>query len=295
MKHIIYLTLAFLPLAVCAQTQVTVTEGKQLMSKGIQPSLLVEIPQVTLAEVEKDWLKYLGKESKEKNTTTGMEQRQAGIINDNISGKPFNVYSKVVEVSGGVHLTVWFTENDTVFFSKESDSERQLAVEKFVYDFGVREYRQTVQKELNNEQKKQSALENKLAGLIRAEEQSRKKIGENERSIQKEKEAGVTNTSDRNTTTSKIEDQKDMVDYTSSDPNATKGAKKTLKELENDKKKSQNLTENQGKNIDTWNKENRAEERLIIESREDQLLTVQDINIQKQKVQEVQVKLDSIR
>jgi hypothetical protein len=265
------------------------------MSKGTQPSFLVEIPQVTLAEVEKDWLKYLGRESKEKNTATGMEQHQAGIININISGSPFHVYSKLVEVSGEVHLTAWFTENDTVFFSKESDNDRFLAAEKFLYDFGVREYRQTVQSELTTEQKKQAALENKLAGLIKDEERSIRKISENERSIQKEKDAGITNTSDRYTTSSKIEDQKDMVDQTSSDPNATKGAKKTLKELENEKKKSQRLTETQGQNIDTWNKENRTEERLITESRENQALTVQDIDTQKQKVQEVQAKLGSIK
>ena len=295
MKSIFVTLLSVLSLSAFAQKQIIVQEGTVAMSKGTQTSFQVIIPQTTFKDVEKDWQKYVSTGSKGKATAVNGENFQPAAVNANVSPAPFNVYSKLLETTEGVRLTVWLTENDTVFISKEVSSDKDLAAQKYVRDFAVLEYQNAVKKELEAEQEKQKGFEKELEGLIKDEEKSGKKISSSQRSIQRANDAIATNNADIQNTSYKISDAKRMVERTTSDENANKGAKKTLKEVKNEKKKLQKDNESQAKSIDNWNKEIREEERNITDSQQKQAAKKADIEKQKQKVQEVQTKHDNIK
>ncbi|MES2620571.1 MAG: hypothetical protein V4615_06955, partial [Bacteroidota bacterium] len=148
MKKIILVALSVLSLSAIAQKEIIVKKDTVAMSKGTQSSFQVVIPEIKLAEAEKDWMKYTISGSKEKVTSVNGENFKKGALNKNVSPNPFNVYSKLLETTEGVKLTVWLTENDTVFIAKEVNSDQNLAAEKYVRDFAVQEYQSVVKKEL---------------------------------------------------------------------------------------------------------------------------------------------------
>ena len=58
MKQVLFVCLSIFSLAGFSQKQITVEEIPRAVSKGTQPSYFVAIPQATIKEVEKNWLKY---------------------------------------------------------------------------------------------------------------------------------------------------------------------------------------------------------------------------------------------
>jgi len=295
MKNMLFTLLCVISLPAFAQKLITVVAVPQPMSKDTQVFFSVEIPQVTLIDVEKDWLKYTGSGSKGKVAVVNGEYLQPDAINKNISAQPFNVHSKLMERFEGVRLTSWFTQNNAAFISQDSNSDRHLAAQKYMRDFAIQEYRQAVQNELSIEQDKLKHLEQELAALIKGEEKSVKKINENERSTERANDVITTNNSDLQRSSEKIYDQKEMVEQTASDPNANKGARKTQSDLEKEKKNLQKQNETKARNNDSRDKENRKEARSIADTRQLQEIKTADIEKQRQKVHEVQTKLDNIK
>lgn len=295
MRNIVALAIVCFCLTAAAQKPIIIDHAVRLMSKDTQPSYQFEIPQTTLKDVEKDWLKYLSTGSKGKATVVNGENLQPAAVNTNVSAKPFNVYSKVLETSEGIRITAWFTENDTVFLCKALNSDQDLAIQKYLHDFAVTEYKTAVSTELKNEQEKLKALEKTLEGLYKDEEKASKKISESNRSIQKSNDNTSKNNGDIQNMSYKISDQKGMVERTASDANANKGAKQTLKDLENQRKSLQKNNETEAKNIDNMNKQIREQERVISSLKEKQKETAGQIETQKAKAKEVQLKLDGIQ
>ncbi len=295
MKNILSSALFVLPFAVFAQQFVTVDAIPQTLINDTNVSFLVVIPQASYQDVEKNWLKYVAEGSKGRADEADGIYHQSGAFNGNLSAYPFNVHSKLMESSEGVRLTAWFTQNNAAFISHDSTSDSHLAVKKYLRDFAVQEYREAVKCELKGEQDKLDEMDKELAALIENEEKSVKKINENERSNVRSNEAIVTTDSDIQSSTHKIYDQKEMVKNTASDPKATRGAKRTLKNMEGNKRNLQKKNEKQGSNIDARNKENRHEKRSMVNSRKFQKTKTVEIEKQRQKVQEVQTKLDNIK
>ena len=294
MKRILFAVLSVFTFSVFAQKQITVDLAPQTRGKK-DLAFVVEIPQAALKNVESDWLKYVGYGSKGKATEVDGEHLQKGAVNKNISSKPFNIYSKLLETTEGVRLMVWLDKRNTAFISKHPRSGLDYAVQKYVRDFAVMKYRQAVLTELIAEQDKLKELEEELAGFIREEERSVMTISDNERSTVRANDAIAVNNSDIKISSNKIYRQKEMVTYTASDSNATKGAQKTLSDLKTEKENLQKDNEAQGMSIDSRNKENRKEERRTTGSQQDQELKMAEIEKQKQRVQEVQTKVDNIQ
>jgi hypothetical protein len=295
MKKILVAAYLTFSITAFAQKNITVDEAPRPMSKDSQFSYLVEIPQAKVKQVEKDWLKYISIKSKGKATVVNGENLQTEAVYKNISPNPFNVYSKLVETTDGVNLTVWLTDNNAAFISKTPNSIEDLAVQKYVRDFAVQEYKLAVEEELKMERNKLNDIEKQQASLIKDEEKSNKKINDNLRGIAKAKDKIVTTQSDIDAASVKIENQKKMVDKTAADANATKGAKKTLNDLEKDKVKSQKNTDGDAKDIESWEKEIREEQRNIADGKQKQGLKLSDIDAQKQIVYGVQTKLSNIK
>lgn len=296
LKQVLFACLCVVSLTAFAQNQINVTRNAQPMCKDTQQVLFATlIPQTNLQDAEKNWLKYIAGGSKGKAIVVNGDHLQTGVVNKNILANPFDIYSKLRETTEGVQLTVWFPENSAFFGSKEQGTGVNAAMEKYVRDFGVQEYKRAVQRELKAEQNKLKKLEGELATLIKAEEKSIKTVSENDRTTGRANDAIATNNSDLQNSSDKISGQKNNVALTASDANATKGAKKTLGEMEGDKKDLQRQNEKQGRQMDSRDKENRAEERSMVTSKENQTTKTAVIAEQKLVVAAVQTKLNNIK
>jgi hypothetical protein len=104
----------------------------------------------------------------------------------------------------------------------------------------------------------------------------------------------ATNKADIESSSNKIHDQKEMVEQTSSDANATKGAKKTLGELEDEKKDLQKSNEEEAKDLVKSNKEIRESERNTANMQDAQAIKKGNIEVQKTKIQAIKIKLSKI-
>lgn len=277
------------------QTQVLIEDTLRSMSKGRFNGFITVVPKAVLKDIEKDWAKYLAEGGKAKPVAVNGEINMVGALVKNISPKPLNIYSKLLETLDGVKLSAWFTENDSVFISKDSIGEQRLAVQKYLRDFVIRELKQTATAELNNEKDKQFSLEKELSSLIKLEEKSNKKINENQRAIEQAKEETTSINSDVQRKDDQIYAQKEMVQSTATDANANKGAKQTLKNLGKDKKKLRKQIELLSKNIDRLNTQIRDEQRNIANVKQQQELKISDLEKQKQIIRNGEGKLNSIQ
>ena len=284
----------FLTTTLAGQNQVIIYESPRPMSKSNQNAYLVHIPQAKLKSVTKKWIRYIANGSNGKMSHINGEYKQNEAINRNISPQPFTIYSTILQTTSDVKLTVWFCDSEMRFFSKERTPDQDLAIRKFLYDFAILEYQFAVNDELKTEQDKVISMENSLRKLIKSEELSIKKIGNKQRSIHSAHDAIITNDEDIQLLNIKISYEKRMINGTMMDFNASQGAQKTLRSLEQAKKNIQKKNQTHLKNIDRWNMEIREEERNILMSQQSQSFKTNSIEQQKLVVRQVQLKLDHI-
>jgi hypothetical protein len=260
-----------------------------------QGPLTVMIPQVTLRDAQKDWQHYVGKGSKGKSSNTDGEYTQYAAVNKNISADPFNITARLLATTSGVKISVWLSDNNNFQNNKTPSDDRNQALQKYIHDFAVQEYRDAVMNELKGNQQQQKMMENDMTKLVKEEEKAAKGTEANKRAIKTANDAITTRKKDIVSITAKIESQKAMVDNTAADPNATKGAKKTLNELENEKANLQRQNDKEEKDIVSWNNEIRANDRYITDTQEKEATKRASIDKQKQATQITQAKLDGIK
>jgi len=274
-----------------AQNPIVVNVSPAPVSMDTQHSFVVIIPQTELKEVKKEWLQYLSKGSKGSASETNGENLQTGVVNGNVSAAPFNVFSRLIETNEGVRLNAWLDERS---ITRTPNSGIHLAMQKYVYDFAVQQYKDALQKDLKEAESKLQLLERQLAAMVNSEEKGIKKVNSNERANSRSDDAVLTNNSDINSYSEKINDQKGMVDYTAADANANKGAKKTLKEMKSEKRDLQKDSEKRRQRIDKRNKENRALDRNSEITIENQRAKTNEIEQQKIVVAAIKTKLDRL-
>lgn len=309
MKNILLLPLSFFYIASFGQVS-TLTDSSAAntsipsdlkittsltMRMDSQGFVSVTIPQTEQRQVQKDWVEYAGRGSKGKASVINGDNVQYAAVNKNISPSQFDISCRLLGTNDGVRVTVWLTENNTLLVSREQNSDRTTALQKYVRDFAVAEYRLAVMNELNTAQIRQKDMENDLTKLIREEEKAGKRIEGDRANIQHTKDAITTTNNDIQSTTAKIESQKAMVDNNAADPNASKGAKKTLRELEDQKEDLQKLNDKRGKEILHMSDDIRADERVIADYKEKEAAKTANIEKQKLTVQLVKTKLEGIK
>jgi hypothetical protein len=151
-KHIILVVLSLFPMAAFAQEEIVVEviQMEEGMHFYTQQAFVVDIPQGDLTQVEQAWLIYIGKKKKGRGKEAPGEHFQSRVFNKRISAYPFNLFSKLSLTASGVQLTVWFTQSDEPFISFDPNNGQNQAVQKYVHDFAVQQYRQSVEVKLRD-------------------------------------------------------------------------------------------------------------------------------------------------
>lgn len=293
MKQILFSTLLLFSTSVFGQ-DIVVKNIPGSMSQNNQRTFQVDIPNSVLNSVKKNWLKYLQKDSEGKASVVDGNYLQEGVVNTSISPNPFSVYSKLQQTSDYTRLTVWFMDNEMIFFSRESDANQEILVKRYVYDFAFNEYQGVVAEELKSEVNDLDKLKKEMDKLVKSNEASLMLIGENKRLIERTNAQIEVVNNDIHSISYQITDQKKMVIENAADPNALKGAEKTLKSLEKEKRGYEADNERSGKLINKLDKEIRSEERKVDGFVNKKQLKETDISNQEEKIRQVKMKLDQL-
>lgn len=295
MKNLLITSLILLTVSAYAQVPLVVDMVPQTNDNNTQISYVVLIPQATLKEVENNWNSYISHDSRGWGSNDNGVHTQKKMLVKNISADRFEIYSRMNETAQGVHLSAWLTQNGRALVSDAADSGLDLAAKKYVYDFAIGQYREAVQVELKMEQEKQKKMEDDLADLLKTKEHSIETVNENAREEKRTSAAINVTNRDIDDASLEIHDQKQMVKATSSDPNAMKGAEKTLDNMEDDKQDLQKDNRKKNERLEELEKENRKEARSMNTTEQDIALKTTAIEEQKQTVRDVLTKLNNIK
>ena len=296
MKKFIVLILALLPAILFAQLDIKVSESTQTFSKGAKPAYQFEIPQAHLKQTKKDWISYLKKGAKAKLIDANGEVWMPGAVSDNVTSAPFNVYSTLLETTTGVRLTAWVSFNNDSIYISPGISDRNLAVEKYLHDFALLEYKVAVNAQLQSENVKLKKLQNQLEVLYKQQDKANKKSNEFKRDIERNEDKIRTNENDQQTKQSQIATQKQAVDDQRNNPGpALDAARKTLKDYQSALNKLINQKEKLHSQIDKWEANIRAQDRNTAAALDNQKAKSAEIDQQKTVVKVVGDKLDNIR
>ena len=277
--------------------EVTVEDITKIMSKGQQPGFRVDIYQAEKKDVENTWSKLIRNETKSKAENVNNELFIPGTYLKYISGKPLNVYTIINQYEDHLEVNAFF-ELDSVFLTKENHETEYLAARKFVREFAVTCYRIGVAEEVKKDEKKLDGLEEQLDNLTNENDRLHKKISEENRNIDNDKEKIATSELDQERVSRQVQSDKEQL-AASKSANAgeevIKTAEKKLKDSENELSKLQRQEDNLHKDIDKSEENIREYERNIKDNEQNMELKRSDITQQKEFVYKLQKKLDSIR
>lgn len=278
-----------------AQKPVVVEEVIKEMSKGMQTGFEVLIPEVIIRDVKSDLAKYLRKDSNGKVEEANGELFIKGAVNKNISPDLFTVYTRLLETDNGVRMTVFFTENDTLFFTSSLNPDQGIAIKKYLRDFAVKQYRELAKKDLEAQERKQKDLEHQLEELIKAKQKSERVISESKRAIENNKKEIVLNNAQDTVKAAAVLSQKQIVNsLKGTEGEEKKLADKNLKNLQGEKRRLEKDKESLEREIDKLTIRIEDEHRNIENNVKAQEGKNKEIEKQKEKVKATEEKLNNI-
>lgn len=295
MKRIYLLALtSILGMMAYGQKEIRVTETAREMSRGLQPSFMVNIPETTLRDVERAWPKHLQRGTRAKVQQDKQEIKISGASIEGVQGGTVTVYSRLFAEKEDVMLYSFF-EIDSVFFLAEQDPDKANSIRTYLRGFAVATYQESVKEQLKLEQKKLQSMEKILENLRDEEKKNEKLVRESEREIRELKDAISENTSDQERINGQLESQKDRVDAVKDFEEERAKEEKVLKQLKREKKKMQSQREGMYRKIDKLEAAIKKANRDIRIGQEKQKLQEKENTRQSGVVEAVQRKLEAIR
>ncbi len=298
MRSTLLLLLFFTNLLCLAQENIMVITTEKSMSRGKQPGFSVIIPQAKLKDVTSDWKKYVKQKGKSDYKERDDEYILYKTVIPEINSDSVILYTTFSALADtAVELTSFICSKDSVFFgSAGGDEETAKNYNTFVRNFAVNEYRNAVQEELKNEQRKLELLEDDLANLEKDNERSENKIHSNERTNDRIKDEIKGNLKLQEIKSSAISEQQAVVATYIEKSDLKKAEEKKLKEMEKEKKKLQNQNENLHKDIDTNESENKTLQKKIDKNNSEVIpAKKKEIEMQKEHITVVDAKLHGIK
>ncbi len=213
-------TLTFLSLLVFAGARLTaqVTSQQQLMSRGNQAALTLELPSARAKLVDdlwQDWLKdtYRVKTSKTRKVKTGeLSSLNFGIPGVSAGGK-VDMYSTINNVGDGSELTVWIA-TPRGYVNPDLDATQYLEAEKMLMNFALEVSRAQISEDVSVQEDNLKNLEKELDRLRKDKERAERDIVDAQQRIA-ELEAGIQqNISDQEIKQREIEAQIQVVETT---------------------------------------------------------------------------------
>lgn len=160
---------------------VTVAPVVQTMSKGDKPGIMLDIPEVTVDDIQRDLEKSIKSKTKSKFVKVGNETSIQETIIKEISENPLNVFVLTTPLDSGARIITFMAEGDA--FIDEASGPKYDKMKTFVRDFGISAYREAVANQIRSEEKVLKDLEDDLDKLKKENEKLHTDIKDNETTI----------------------------------------------------------------------------------------------------------------
>ncbi len=291
MKKYIFLLLPAVFMSALLSAQVTAEN--RVMVTGSQPALVVKLKGADpkFAEAEwKDYTKSYGKVIKVKGSKESVIE---GIhVKDIGQGTLLNVYSLATPSVDGTDMIVWFNRGGSYL---ESSDKEYATAEEFLQTFAIKVNVDMIALDLEEQQKKQSKLENDLTKLQKVNENLHKDITNAKAKIDQAEIDIPLNVRAQETAQADIANQKGVVESVKENPEEYKIQQKLLAKLESNYTKLQKENESLHKTVTDSNAKIKQAELDIETNLAEQKAAEQAIADQKIVVDLVQKKLDEAR
>ncbi len=254
---------------------IVVTPVTTTMSKGENPGVQLDIPEVTVEDIQRDIEKSIKNKTKSKFVKSGNEVSIQQTIIKEIAQTPLNVFVKVTPLDSGARI-ITFVEDQGVFISENSDEDRFSKLKSFVKNFGAVAYREKVSDQVKSQEKILNDLESNLSKLKKQNEKMHTEISNNETAIVNSEVDIKANARQQELKNEEIIQQKRVVSSTD-DKEAKKIENKKLNALEKEKNNFRD-------NVNSLNKKI-VKSRANIEKLEEEIqVNLQEQNLLKDKI-----------
>jgi flagellar biosynthesis GTPase FlhF len=281
MKNLIFVFLILGLFKSYAQVPLEVKIEPRPSSQGMQAAFEVIVPQATPDDAMKLWEKTItsgglfSKSPKMENIKD--EWIIKDIVIDEISPDTLNVYSQVSSFPGNIYVRI-FLHNEDGFLGSPGTSEQAAgAAGSFIRNYAVELYRQAVEKELKEEENKLNSLEGDYNKMDRQNRSYNKKINKAE----KEEDSLRDDLKDEKKLLKDTRKSEDSGKSTEEKEAAQEELEKNIKDVSKDIKKAEKSQSRFEKKID----KNETQQEDLEEK----------IEMQRERVNEVKRKLESIR
>lgn len=282
-----------MPSILFAQKDITVTESDKEMSLGTKNAYVMLIPEAKAPDINGDWQKLLKKDAKGKIEDNKVEVKTSLITIKNVSQVPLTIYSRTVETKEGVQVSAWFVEGDS-FISTPVSTDKSLAIQKYLHDFGVQEYKSIAQAQLETEQKTLKDLQKVYDGFVKDQKKAENAVSSAEKDIvklqekNKDEEGNIKQAiANKNANKAISEQQKDLA-----------AEKKHTKELQGyiqDQQNAENNIKSNNKRIERLRDKIKEENANADKARQNQGPASSNVEAQKTHVAAAQDKLNNIK
>ncbi len=295
MKKIIFL-FALISNVCQAQDTLKVLEMDRSFSLGNKNAFVIDIPQANVKTINSNWKTYLRQQSKRSTSEKNSEivLPKGPIIS--IGTDSITIISMVSSEGTKIKLITFFMMNDSSFLSTLMNNEISSAAKHFIRQFGIKEYKNAVNNEMLEEQKKKNELEKKVNNLDKENESLRKDIKDNERTISRKRDEISDNEQEQSLKSSSILQEKTILNNFVGTTEQREKEQKQLKQLTKEKEKLQDNKESLLKKIDDLESENRSIQKRIDKNNEE-LIPDAKANVARQKtvVNNVLTKMNNIQ
>lgn len=292
-KRLISFTGLLLPLLSYAQQEITITETSKDFSGGNKNSYVLTIPEASLKDVNNDWQKMIKKDAKGKIEDNKSEVKASLVTLKSVSGVPLMIYSRTMEAKEGIQLSAWLMEGDS-FISTGYSADKSTAVQKYLHDFGVQEYKAVAKKQLEDQQDKQKQLEKIYDGFVKDQKKADKEVADAQKEIEKLKQKNI----DEEGNIKQAKANKEANISTASSQKDIDAEKKHTKELEGyikDQEKAENNIKSNNKRIERLQDKIKEETANSAKAKDNQGPASNNVDAQKTQVAAAQDKLNNIK
>lgn len=169
---------------VVAQVPIKTTDDVLTFGNTQSPGVWVNIPETSVDNIRKDWVKILERGTKSKALVNGKEVTIFGAQAKELAGDPINIFSIVEEKDSSVMIFASIELKRDEFITK--DSPQYTALNNMLLAFAKEKYTAVAEGQLAQESKKLKDLEKSLESLRKTKDKLEKEIKSDQTTIDQE-------------------------------------------------------------------------------------------------------------
>ena len=189
-----------------------IVEESRSMSLGVQNAMYVEIQDANRKLSENIWKNYIKDYGKTKNNKKAKEWYTQTVRVPSIStDQEVDIYTKFEEMGSMTRVYFWVDMGDGFLNSEEYGSEA-TGTELFIKDYALEVRKESIRKELEEQEKKLEKHEKDMGKLVKNNEKYHKEIEDARKKIREKEEDIVKNLEEQEKKKSEIDAQRAVVD-----------------------------------------------------------------------------------